>query len=279
MPYGKTIELYLVDGTADGLVVAELSNWNGEAIKVPRTQVADYARNDLSCPGVYFLICEGEDGEPGVYVGESEDVLKRLKEHLADSKAGRRDYYWNTAVAFLGRDLNKAHIRYLEDQLANKVRNAGRYELLTKATFSNTALKESQVAAMAEFIDNVVVLMGALGYRVLAEAPKRSEKTKVMSCGTRARGGAHATGYPSAGGFTVQTGSTITESVVPSLRDGICALIEHLKETGVIEDRTFTKDYEFSSPSNASDVVMGSSTSGPREWKDEKGVSLADLDG
>jgi hypothetical protein len=29
MAYGKAIELFLVNGTADSLITAELSNWNG----------------------------------------------------------------------------------------------------------------------------------------------------------------------------------------------------------------------------------------------------------
>ena len=35
MAYGKAIELFLVNGTADSLITAELSNWNGKAIKYP----------------------------------------------------------------------------------------------------------------------------------------------------------------------------------------------------------------------------------------------------
>ncbi len=31
MAYGKSIELFLVNGTADSLITAELSNWNGKA--------------------------------------------------------------------------------------------------------------------------------------------------------------------------------------------------------------------------------------------------------
>lgn len=38
--YGKKITLFLVDGNADGIVTAELSNWNGKAIKLPRVSVA-----------------------------------------------------------------------------------------------------------------------------------------------------------------------------------------------------------------------------------------------
>ena len=53
--YGKSIELFLVNGTADSIVTAELSNWNGKAIKIPRIEVADCKRADLTEPGVYFL--------------------------------------------------------------------------------------------------------------------------------------------------------------------------------------------------------------------------------
>lgn len=34
MAYGKAIELFLVNGTADSLITAELSNWNGKAINL-----------------------------------------------------------------------------------------------------------------------------------------------------------------------------------------------------------------------------------------------------
>ena len=46
MAYGKAIELFLVNGTADNLVTAELSNWNGKAIKIPRTEVSGCDRDD-----------------------------------------------------------------------------------------------------------------------------------------------------------------------------------------------------------------------------------------
>ena len=52
--YGKTIELFLVNGTADSLTTAELSNWNGKAIKIPRTEVAECEREDIQGVGVYF---------------------------------------------------------------------------------------------------------------------------------------------------------------------------------------------------------------------------------
>ena len=48
MAYGKSIEIFLVNGTADSFITAELSNWNGKAIKIPRIEVASCNRDDIT---------------------------------------------------------------------------------------------------------------------------------------------------------------------------------------------------------------------------------------
>ena len=55
--HGKAIELFLINGTADSIVTAELSNWNGKAIKTPRIEVADCKRADLTEPHWYHVVC------------------------------------------------------------------------------------------------------------------------------------------------------------------------------------------------------------------------------
>jgi hypothetical protein len=39
----------------------------------------------------------------------------------------------------------------------------------------------------------------------------------------------------------------------------------------------FTQDYVFSSPSTASDIVLGGSTNGRVQWKDAQGRTLKEL--
>ena len=95
MAYGKAIELFLVNGTADSLVTAELSNWNGKAIKIPRTEVHDCDREDMKGAGVYFLFCQEEDGDASVYIGEAENVLERLNQHLRDYQTGKCHFLRN----------------------------------------------------------------------------------------------------------------------------------------------------------------------------------------
>ena len=126
MTHGKTIELFLVNGTAESLIIAELSNWNGKAIKIPRTEVETCTREDIRGVGVYFLICQEDDGTDSIYIGEAENVSDRLVQHLRDHKNGKEKYYWNTAIIFVGRDLNKALIRYLENRIVEIAKDCGR---------------------------------------------------------------------------------------------------------------------------------------------------------
>lgn len=101
-------------------------------------------RKDLQEPGVYFLFCKDEDNDgDSVYIGEAENVKERLVQHLRDAAAEKEKYCWNTAVIFIGLDLNKALIRYLENRLVELAKSSNRYEILTKNTYKNTVLKES----------------------------------------------------------------------------------------------------------------------------------------
>ena len=81
-----------MNGTAESLITAELSNWNGKAIKIPRTEVADCTREDIRGAGVYFLICQEDNGTDATYIGEAENVLDRLTQHLRDYQSGKEKY-------------------------------------------------------------------------------------------------------------------------------------------------------------------------------------------
>ncbi len=277
MAYGKAIELFLVNGTAESLITAELSNWNGKAIKIPRTEVSSCERDDIKGVGVYFLICQEDDGTDSVYIGEAENVLDRLTQHLRDYQSGKEKYYWNTAVIFVGRDLNKALIRYLENRFVEIAKECGRYTILTKNTYKNTVLKEAQIASMEEFIDNVKILINTLGYKVLVPVPKANDETIYLYC---KGSGASAKGFVSAGGFTVLEGSTVSDHTVPSLETkgkSYYNLRNALIKDGTISDRVFTRDYEFKAPSAASAVILGHTSNGNVDWKTADGTKLKDL--
>ena len=281
MAFGKSIELFLVNGTADSVITAELSNWNGKAIKIPRIEVASCAREDITQAGVYFLFCKEEDDSDSVYIGEAENIKERLVQHIRDSQAEKEKYYWNTAVTFIGRDLNKALIRYLENRLVEIARNSKRYIVLTKNTYKNTVMKESQISAMEEFIENIKILINALGYKVLEPMVQTAngELVDVSAEYTLSQGAAKATGVVTSEGFVLLKGAVINEKVsVKSLNSGIIRLREKYLTDNHVQDLVTTEDILFSSSSAAADFVLGYSVSGPKTWKANDGRSLKEVE-
>jgi len=279
--YGKSIELFLVNGTADSLIIAELSNWNGKAIKIPRIEVSSCDRDDITQAGVYFLFCKEDDGSDSVYIGEAENVKDRLVQHLRDYQSEKEKYYWSTAVVFIGRDLNKALIRYLENRFVEIARASKRYLVLTKNTYRNTVMKESQVAVMEEFVDNVKILINALGYKVLEPFAQVDSSTATVDDELLfiTSGSVNATGKVTAEGFVVFAGATVNEKMsVKSLSAGMQKQRQKLFDSPKVNDLVTTEDILFSSSSAAADFILGYSVSGPRTWKTKDGKSLKEIE-
>lgn len=281
MAYGKSIELFLVNGTADSLIIAELSNWNGKAIKIPRIEVSSCNRDDITQAGVYFLFCKEDDGSDSVYIGEAENIKDRLVQHLRDYQSEKEKYYWSTAVVFIGRDLNKALIRYLENRFVEIARASKRYLVLTKNTYRNTVMKESQVAVMEEFVDNVKILINALGYKVLEPFAQMDSSRTTVDDGMLyiTSGSVNATGKVTAEGFVVFAGATVNKKTsVKSLSAGMQKLRQKLFDSVKIDNLVTTEDILFSSSSAAADFILGYSVSGPRTWKTKDGLSLKEIE-
>jgi predicted GIY-YIG superfamily endonuclease len=272
--------LFLANGTADSLITAELSNWNGKAIKIPRIEVNDCKRDDIKGAGIYFLFCKEDDDSDSVYIGEAENIQERLIQHLRDYSAEKEKYYWNTAVLFVGRDLNKALIRYLENRLVEMARTSKRYLVLTKNTYRNTVMKESQVAAMEEFVENIKILINALGYKVLEPMIQKdsisNHDNQMLYLNV---GNASAIAMVTTEGFVLIAGSSVNEkNTMKSLSTGMIKLRNKHLESGKVKDWKTTEDILFSSSSAAADFVLGYSVSGPATWKDKRGRTLKEIE-
>ena len=215
-----------------------------------------------------------------MYIGEAENVQERLKQHVRDYQSDKETYYWNTAVIFVGRDLNKAMIRYLENQFVQIARESKRYLVLTKNTYQNTVLKDSQKAVMEEFIDNVKTLINALGYKVLeplvqADLSSRKIDDEVLYITS---GSVNARGMVTSEGFVVLSGTTVNETTAQSLSPGMLKLRKDLLDSTKVENLTTIEDILFSSSSAAADFVLGYSASGPRSWKAKNGRTLKEIE-
>ena len=87
-------------------------------------------------------------------------------QHLRDYQVEKEKYYWTTAVIFIGRDLNKALIRYLENRFVDIARQCKRYSVLTKNTYRNTV-----PAGIKDQRNKAKVVEGILQEDVLVSSP------------------------------------------------------------------------------------------------------------
>lgn len=278
--FGKTIRLFLVDGTANGLTTAELSNWTGIGIKVPRIKIKEYSnRAEFQKPGVYILIGKGENNEDVAYIGEAEVIANRLFQQISEKD------FWNEVIFFGSKDkyLNKASVKYLENRLHELAITANRYSINQNIP-TRSELSEAEQAELEEFLAHIKVLTATLGHKLFEALEETIEDKEVQNQLFYCRNGAGADskGSPSTEGFIVYKDSLFMIQEQPSLADGI-----HLERQKMLSDGTLkiegafyllTKDYVFTSPSRAAAATLARSASGPLEWKTAEGVQLKFFD-
>lgn len=280
MKFGKTIKIFLIDGDPNGRMSCELSNWSGKAYKIPRIKVKDCSdREDLtSSTGVYLLFGKDEDGKDQVYIGEAENILKRLYQQLSSKD------FWNETIVFISKDdnLNKAHVKYLENRLHEIAKSANRYKVDNSIVPTQSSISESDRAEMEEFIEYIKLLVNTLGHKVFEEKREYKPKQKQATFFIKAARGADGKGEPTSDGFLVLKGSKAASTIVNSMTSSFIAYRQKLIDEGVLiykeEYLEFTDDYIFSSPSTAAVMVMGRNANGLTEWKSKDGKSLKDYE-
>jgi len=279
MKFSKTIKIFLIDGDPNGRMSCELSNWTGKAYKIPRIKIKECTdRDDLMNTGVYMLFGKDEEGKDLVYIGEAESIYKRLTQHL-----NQKDF-WNETIVFISKDdnLNKAHIKYLENRLHDIAQIAKRYKLENSVIPTQSSISESDRAEMEEFIENIKMLVNTLGHKVFEEKREFKPKQKHEIFSIKAARGADGQGEPSSDGFVVLKGSKAAGTIVNSMNQNYITLREKLINEGVLVNKgeyyEFSDDYIFSSPSTAAVMVMGRSANGLTEWKQKGGKTLKEFE-
>jgi hypothetical protein len=283
MEFGKSIRIYLADGTPSGIRHVEIVNWTGQAIYCPRSRFAEMSKSDeTKRPGVYFLFeRQSNDAENRVYIGESENVIKRLSDH------DREKDFWNEVVIFTSKDenLTKSHIKYLESRLVSVAQQSERYKVENSTMPVESTLPRPDRDAMEEFIHNMKIVLGTLGHKVLepikaSTRPKdQTEKKSITDIPLSfSLKGLKAYGQVADDGFLLIAGSDVSANVTQSLSDGWCAVRSKWIETGLLkqvgDNYRLEKDILVSSSSCAAAIVAGTTRSGPGSWQDESGRSL-----
>ncbi len=288
---GRSLELYFVDGRPDGMLTAEIFNWTGYVLMTPRTQLkAALSREETKYTGIYILLGE-KDGDFHAYIGESEDVSQRIRDH--DSKKD----WWDKAIIVTSsaNNLHKAHVKYLEARLVEDAKLVGTVKLDNGNTPTGSGLSEAARANMEHFLDMLKIALPALRVDMFVnktrshETPTASNNNSIEDVNfyfSINRHNINAKAVLRAGEFIVLAGSNAKGGQWNQTdRNGrptsYGKLHGELIDKGILElsensNSTFTMDYAFQSTSAAAAIVAGRASRGPTEWKLEDGTIYAD---
>lgn len=280
--FGKSINLYLMDGNPTERIKASLANWTGVAYKIPRTAIDNSKDIELlKQSGVYFLF--GTDditSKDVVYVGQAgirsngEGILYRLQEH---KKSSSKDY-WTEAAIFTtsNNSFGPTEISYLENKFCQLAKNANRYEVKNGNNPSPGHITEEKESELLEFIENAKVIMGALGYKVF-ESYIEKEKTKNHNPVLNYKSSYDAKGQRTSEGFVILKGSQISRYLQPSCPDNVRRFRDKYHDK-IDEHYKLKEDVLLTSPSAAAGFVGGASLSGNVLWIDNKARTLKDIE-
>ena len=285
---GKSINLYLMDGSADGRIKCTLANWTGIAYRIPRTDLELCKdREHLKQSGVYFLFgVSDETDEPVVYIGQAgerkngEGILHRLQEH---KKNPDKDY-WTEAVVFTtaGNTFGPTEISYLENRFCSIAIEAKRYVVKNANDPTQGHVTEEKESELEEFIDYAKVIMGTLGHKVFTPVNNTVAATEGENSDNNQRfflktSKVDATGKMASDGFIVIKGSKIAPAPTKSCPNWVKQLRTRYQDK-IDGNNILADDLAFTSPSAAAGFVNYASANGLTSWITADGRTLKALE-
>jgi hypothetical protein len=294
MSIGKSIRIFLVDGSPTGLRTAEIPNWTGHVLVAPRIRIQEALfRPEASKTGVYLLVGE-EAGRPIVYVGEGDSIADRVRKHAKDADKE----FWERVCLITSKDVNltKAHVRYLECRLVQIIKESNRAHVTNGNEPSPKMLPEADVSDMEFFLGQLQIVLPTVGMDFLrpvpspgvakAAPPIRRDTGSVVSVPrvllrlSHKSSGVDAQAFDDDGEIVVLKGSVGTGTEFKT--NQYAPLRQQLLNEGKVESLPdgsirFLEDVPFKSPSAAAAVLNNRNSAGPREWKvEETGQTLGE---
>lgn len=277
----KLITLHLKDGHSKGVVRGWIENHSLIFIRIPITRLEEL-QEELKSPGVYILSNTQDSSITQIYIGEAEDILKRLKTHLSDKyKDEELLEVFIIKSAIPNNPLEKGHIRYIENRLI-KIADASNIDVLDNKTSPKnlSPLSDAHADVMESYIEDIITVLPAMGLDlskgtkdtteprkpIVSKSPIfliRSPKKKII-----------ARLQEENGKFIILEGSEADNETQDSMPDSSKRFRDYLLKHNLLELKDgkliFTRNIEFNSPSAAASVVLGISVSGNHYWLEEQ---------
>ena len=275
----KVFQILVPDNTLVSRIIS-CENQVTELFVIDRADkkfVADYS-TELNKPALYILV---NRDKRQLYVGETDDSLKRLRNHEAKD-------FWKEAIVFHSTidTLSTTEVRWLEAKTYEALKNLGFYDLSeNKQVPQEPSLKKNQIYTLEPIFEEAKNYICAAGFDIFLKH-KEEQKVEVKSFATSEhifyckQGGCVAKGYMSGDEFIMLAGSEIRQNTRASITPAFAAqrqafIVDHcMVQNGII---MLKHDYTFPSPSYAAGMCVGGSANGWTEWKDADGKTLDEV--
>ena len=240
---------------------------------VPRPLLSDAKKiTGINRQGVYFLINDSDGALTQLYIGQTQNGITRLIDHNISKD------FWNKAILFLSdnQHFTLNIISGLEEYAIIKANDSNRYQVENKIT-PQFKISEYDMPIIEEIYEEIEFVMATLGYK-LYNSTEVAVGDAVYKTNRR---GIVALGAYSSEKFELLPGSQIDIEKSSNLESYNGKRQELLNSGGIAkaEDGKFYLQVvvEFKSPSGASDFVLGGSTNGWVEWRNNNGKTLDEL--
>lgn len=285
---GKKLTVYMIDGTEYGPRLSEIGNWVGKAIYSPRSTLNNIiGRAEFDNPGIYCLKDDPREEifDEKIYIGEAENIRTRLKQHLSDPNKDFKEI-----IFFISKDelLTKTQIKYLESRLIQLAIDAKTAEIENSNSPALPTLHEADISDMEYFLDQMKLILPVMGFKFLISStikntakiePTQSKqdtlKFEIKTSSFKAKM------YESDQGYIVEKGSQAKKDLSTSCTETYRKLRTKLLETNILIENgdklEFAEDAIFSSPSAASNMVLGRNSNGFTEWVTENGKTFRQI--
>lgn len=273
----NVITMILKNGTPTGIIQCNLDEWIGISYKIPRAKIKEMVElKYINNTGIYILFgIDKDSGKNIVYIGETEDICKRLLQH------NKLKEFWNECVLFASQDnsLNKAHIKFIENLLYVKAKTVGRYIIENDEKPTKSSLDGADEIRAIKFYEKIMMITSIYGHRlfdeIITEEEKNNKKSEVLYL--KNNNIDLARGIITNEGFVILKGSKLKKGISDGISPSLLKFAERERSSDNIMNGEFVKDYLCTTPSMAAVIILGRNSNGYTEWKNKEGKKLREI--
>lgn len=279
----KVFQILVPDNTLVSRIIS-CENQVTELFVIDRADkkfVAEHSA-ELNKPALYILV---NRDKRQLYVGETDDSIKRLKNHEAKD-------FWTEAIVFhsTGDTLSTTEVRWLEAKTYEALKELGYYDLSeNKQVPQQPPLKKNQIYTLEPIFEEAKNYICAAGFDIFLKSKEELETKPSVSVKESIQNGKHLFFCTRAGskaqGYFIEDTEEFVVLAGSELRSGEC---DSLKPQSIEKRNAFIaayctqakgkiilkSDYTFPSPSAAALMVVGGSSNGWTRWKDAEDKTL-----